>query len=288
MRLWEDGLDLDIKEGYLFVYQVPYLNGAREIKFGTLITWLMLAGDQTIQPDHPLYFQGELPCHLDGTPISEIVNHNNLTTLTANITADRYFSASPVNSKYADYHEKVSNYLNILSGPAMEVDPTARERGARITVPEEEASVFKYTDSHSAKYGLHPLSDKLKQQKIAIIGLGGTGSYVLDMVAKTPVMEIHLFDGDYFLQHNAFRAPGAPGLEELCARPKKVDYFKGIYSRMHRKIFAHGYPITASNMSKLAVMDFVFLCIDKGAPKEVIIPFLLSHGISFVDTGMGV
>ena len=54
------------------------------------------------------------------------------------------------------------------------------------------------------------------------MGLGGTGSYVLDLVAKTPVWEIHLFDGDAFLQHNAFRSPGAPSLDELEAQPPKA------------------------------------------------------------------
>ena len=33
---------------------------------------------------------------------------------------------------------------------------------------------------------------KLELRKIAILGLGGTGSYVLYFVAKTPVREIHL------------------------------------------------------------------------------------------------
>ena len=60
---------------------------------------------------------------------------------------------------------------------------------------------------------------------VAIAGPGGTGSYVLDLVAKTPVRDIHLFDGDSFMSHNAFRAPGAASLEELRALPKKVDYF---------------------------------------------------------------
>jgi hypothetical protein len=35
---------------------------------------------------------------------------------------------------------------------------------------------------------------------------------VLDFTAKTHVKEIHLFDGDTFFQHNAFRAPGAANL----------------------------------------------------------------------------
>ena len=70
-------------------------------------------------------------------------------------------------------------------------------------------------------------------ERVAIVGLGGTGSYVLDFVAKTPVQEIHLFDGDEFLTHNAFRAPGAASLEALRRKPKKVDYLAAIYSNMH-------------------------------------------------------
>jgi tRNA A37 threonylcarbamoyladenosine dehydratase len=33
------------------------------------------------------------------------------------------------------------------------------------------------------------INDKLKPLRIGIVGLGGTGSYVLDFVAKTPVKE---------------------------------------------------------------------------------------------------
>ncbi len=58
-------------------------------------------------------------------------------------------------------------------------------------------------------------------------------------MAKTPAREIRLFDSDEFLQHNAFRAPGAASLEELRDAPKKVDYLKDIYTKMHRGIVAH-------------------------------------------------
>ena len=64
--------------------------------------------------------------------------------------------------------------------------------------------------------------------------MGGTGSYVLDLVAKTPVPEIHLFDGDRLLNHNAFRSPGAPTLAQLGEKQLKVTYFADIYSRMRR------------------------------------------------------
>jgi len=54
------------------------------------------------------------------------------------------------------------------------------------------------------------ITRRLELEKVAIIGLGGTGSYILDLVAKTPVKEIHLFDADALLNHNAFRHPARP------------------------------------------------------------------------------
>ncbi|MGY2747872.1 hypothetical protein ACVWZ8_005054 [Arthrobacter sp. UYCu723] len=47
----------------------------------------------------------------------------------------------------------------------------------------------------------------------------GTGSYILDQIAKTWVDRIILVDGDEFENHNAFRAPGAAALETLQTRP---------------------------------------------------------------------
>ena len=89
-------------------------------------------------------------------------------------------------------------------------------------------------------------------QKVAIVGVGGTGSYVLDLVAKTPVREIHLFDGDDFLQHNAFRAPGAPSLEQLVAKPKKASYFKAIYDKMRTGIFVHEFTSARAMWTRCA------------------------------------
>ncbi len=84
------------------------------------------------------------------------------------------------------------------------------------------------------------MNEKLDGERVAIVGLGGTGSYILDFVAKTRVSEIHVFDHDTFFTHNAFRGPGAPSIEELNAAPLKVDRFVAMYSLMHRKgIVAH-------------------------------------------------
>jgi tRNA A37 threonylcarbamoyladenosine dehydratase len=91
------------------------------------------------------------------------------------------------------------------------------------------------------------------------VGLGGTGSYILDLVAKTPVAEIHLYDGDKFLQHNAFRSPGAVSREELEETPNKADHFAAVYGRMHPGVIAHPVYVDETNAETLRKADFVFL-----------------------------
>ena len=111
---------------------------------------------------------------------------------------------------------------------------------------------------------------------------------MLDLVAKTPVKEIHLYDGDTFYQHNAFRSPGAPSGDDLDARHPKATYFKNLYSKMHRGIIDHPAYVDASNVEELRGMDFVFVCLDKGGPKKLIAEKLEEFNIPFTDVGMGI
>lgn len=133
----------------------------------------------------------------------------------------------------------MSTYATILAGPAAVLQQGLSPRLNRSPDLEDEHCVFNYLDTASSRVGLGALASKLKNEVVGILGTGGTGSYILDLVAKTPVKEIRLFDDDDFLSHNAFRAPGAPSLEQLRDAPKKVHYLKGIYERMHRGACRH-------------------------------------------------
>ncbi len=96
-----------------------------------------------------------------------------------------------------------------------------------------------------------------------------------------------MFDDDEFLQHNAFRVPGAASIEELREAPKKVDYLKSIYSRMHRGIVSHAVALDASNLHLLDGVTFAFLSMDAGEEKQLVVDKLEAMGASFVDVGMG-
>ena len=188
---------------------------------------------------------------------------------------------------YNDYYEKFTRYIQILSSEAQAVDPTATAATFKKVVSND-SSVFNYVDTNASRAAISDIADKLKSYKIGIIGLGGTGSYLLDQIAKTPVAEIHLFDGDVFCQHNAFRAPGAPKKEIFEQQPNKTDYFEGIYGSMHRHIYFHPYHLDEENLYELATLDFVFIAVDSGRCKRLIVDYLSEHKISFLDTGIDV
>ena len=287
-RLRADGYDIAVDAGHLFVRDIPYVNASRQIKRGVLISTLKTAGDATVAPDtHVAYFKGEQPCFVDGRHI-EAIKHPNAPP--QGISADLTFSAKPVPSgAYEDYFDKISAYVAILSGPAKEIDPSATARTfPPIPTEEGDGSPFCYMDTASSRSEITHLARKFENLKVAIIGLGGTGSYVLDLVAKTPVSEIHLFDGDEFLSHNAFRCPGAPSLDELRSRPRKTAYLKSIYSKMHRGIVDHEDFATDANCDVLEHMHWVFLCVDNGPARKALVEKLESFGVSFIDVGMGI
>lgn len=286
-RLRDEGYDIKVKSGHLLVKDVPYLNSNKDIKRGVLVSTLTLAGDITTTPDnHVIHFAGDHPCNQDGSEIAQIKNSSNRNTF-GDIVIDHTFSAKPTSGCYEDYYAKITNYVAILSGRAAAIDPNVTAKTFPIVEPDEEESVFNYIDTASSRAEINNVTKKLELEKIAIIGLGGTGSYVLDLVAKTPVKAIHLFDGDTLLQHNAFRSPGAPSIDELRTKPPKSTYLREKYSKMHRGIVAHEFKITSANIEQLQGMDFVFLCLDMGGAKKSIIEKLEQFTIPFVDVGMG-
>jgi hypothetical protein len=284
-RLREDGYFMQIRGGFLVMREVPYVNAQREVKLGTLISSLTLAGDETRPPDtHVMYFDGEFPCAADGRPLQQIAHQSANQDLGHGLRAQHAFSSKP-ESGYLDYHHKMSTYAAILSGPAEVLKPGISPRVFR-TPEDEEDSVFNYTETASDRVGIGALTERFVNERIAVIGAGGTGSYILDFVSKTPVREIRVFDSDEFLQHNAFRAPGAPSIDELRDAPKKVDYFKAIYSRMHRGISVHP-ALDAGNVSLLDGITFAFICMDAGDAKRAVLEKLEAMGVAFIDVGMG-
>jgi len=288
-RLRDEGYEVVIHGGFLLIHHVPYLNDKKEILYGTLVSTLTLSNSVTTgTPDnHVIHFIGENPCDNDGVVIPAIQYNNVPTNLREDLIVNRSFSNKPA-AGYPNYYEKVKRYADIISAPAKFLNSDVTEKTFKVIPDNNDESVFQYIDTNSSRANIDVINDKFIGQKIAIIGLGGTGAYALDLISKTPVAEIHLFDGDSFDQHNAFRSPGAASIADLAKNMRKADFFAEVYSEMHKRVTPHSYYVKEANIHELDQMSYVFVCVDKNSVRKYITDYLVKKGIAFIDVGLGV
>lgn len=287
-RLRDEGFEIEVRGGHLLVHHIPYVESNKVIQYGVLVSTLTLKnGTTTAVPDnHVIHFIGDNPCNIDGTVITAI-QHDNSARNFDGIAISRSFSNKPPHG-YPNYYEKVKRYVDIISAPAKYLDSTVTEKTFKVIPDNANETVFRYIDTNSSRANIDLINSKFNGQKVAIIGLGGTGAYVLDLIAKTPVSEIHVFDGDDFDQHNAFRSPGAASIDDLNKNQRKAEYLSGIYANMHKHIISHSYYVLKDNIQELDQMSFVFVCVDKNSVRNMIVNYLVLVGIPCIDVGLGV
>lgn len=290
-RLRQDGFEVDIREQHLLVHSIPYVTAKKVVRYATLACLYLKHGDQVVSPNsgggdnHQVWWTGEYPCYPSGT-VLDLGTDPQQRDLLSGFHVRHQFSNKPFDADgFPDHYAKVTHYIRLIQNQAKAIDKDADARTGRVIATPEGESVFRYPDTASARSEILAISAKLAG-RIAIVGLGGTGSYVLDQIAKTPVGEAHLFDGDIFGCHNAFRAPGAASLDEINAKEPKTEYFARKYEPMRRGIVSHAYFLDAHNVGELTGFDFVFLCVDKGEARALLVKHLVDNGIPFVDAGM--
>jgi hypothetical protein len=292
--LVQDGFSVRVVNGFLVVDDIPFVDDAAQVQRGAFLCPLDLSGTTTTAPStHVICFVGGVPRDKNGQVIEGLVNDGvDKWAASPELTATCGFSQKPAFSQqpgggYADFHEKITYYATMITGPAQAIDPDATAYTYKPIQTDEDDGVFLYVDTFSSRAGITELNNLLALEKVVIIGLGGTGAHLLDTLAKTPAHTIHLYDGDVLRSHNAFRAPGAASLDDLAAGTKKVDYYTAKYSAMRRGIVPHPVKVTAENVNELLDANFVFLAMDTGPDKKTIVEALTANDIPFIDTGVG-
>jgi hypothetical protein len=185
---------------------------------------------------------------------------------------------------FDDFFEKIEHYVGLFAAPAMERYPDAPLLTFR-SVEVLPDSVFKFQDTLTSLAQLGDLAAKFANEVIAIIGLGGTGAYLLDFMTKTPVREIRGFDNDAFHVHNAFRAPGKVEVAEFDK--SKADVYRARYENFRHGLTCEAKFIDVAAQDDLDGVTFAFVCVDKGSSRSGIFDTLLTKAIPFIDVGMG-
>lgn len=296
-RLVEKGYAVAVdSSGYLIVRDIPYLDANRALQVGAFVTKLVYTTPEKVkQHNHQVFFTGSPPHNIDGTPIAKIGDNPAtlaLSAAAADIVVTRQFSHKFVVDgqlvDYPDFFAKIENYRRVISGPAMALYPDEAKVFTFRKIETDNDSIFKIADTLTGRAEIMELSKKFKDEVVVVIGLGGTGAYLLDFLVKTAVKEIRGFDGDLFHIHNQFRSPGRfDGTDGAEFDRPKADVYQGRYENLR-----HGLKLTQKYIDSTCAEDlkgatFAFVAVDKGSSRKEIFELLIALKIPFIDMGMG-
>jgi hypothetical protein len=281
---------LDFINGFFVIYGLPYLNKNGELEHGDWVSPVNLTEDGILNPpinNHQAHFRGGRPHDGNGRELK--LGIQNAGTHVANgFDTSLSFSYKLKDGEalrdYRSFEEKVRTYLDTITAPAMAKYPQATPLRAIERMAAQQDSPLRFPDTLSAKYKMNDLSSLLRGKKVAIIGLGGTGSYILDFIAKTHLERVALFDDDTVYVDTIFRMPG---YIHRAIGKKKVDALAEHYAKWHSGIEAIPERITEQNIERLEEVDFVFVSLDDGPARSLIVGWLSARSKPFVDTGMG-
>jgi hypothetical protein len=285
--LLEMGYAITEDHGYLVIRDIPYLDNNGQKQTGAIVTKLVdVDGKKVKQDDHQIFFAGSHPHQIDGTPINGLAGGPIQLALAASpdVVVQRSFSNKPDRGYFIDFAEKIESYVGIISGPAIE-KYEATPYTFRLVEETPLQSVFKFRDTLTSRAQIVDLSSKFANDVVAVIGLGGTGSYVVDFLVKTPVKEIRGFDLDEFHIHNAYRSPGR--LQESELGKRKAEVYQSRYENFRSGLSLQPKYIGAQSEDSLQGVTFAFVCVDKGSSRAGIFELLVANRIPFIDVGMG-
>lgn len=294
-RLLDAEYQVTIEGNHLIVDNVPYISSERKVCRGALISAYTVVNGATDTGDHTVWFTGSMPYMADGTSLENAMHAGSAMPspeTVAGRTVFCRFSNYPDPEAQAlmrtDVFVKMTHYIRKLERFVAAIDPSATAAGRRSFKENVQPSVFHYPNTSIARAGLEAYENKLTVNKVAIVGLGGTGAYILDALAKTPVAEIHLFDGDVIESHNGFRLPGAIPGSLVATGLHKTEYLRDVYHHLRGGVESFPFRIDDNTVQRLDECNFVFIAVDHGPSRGLIANYLMAKGVPFIDVGIGV
>jgi hypothetical protein len=288
-ELQKQGYLIDFINGYFVIYGLPVLNKDGGLEHGDWVSEVNLTDEGMLDPpkSHQASFRGSVPHDGKGRQlrmgaVATVVHVAD--GFDTNVTFSYKLKNGDAMRDYRSFEEKVLTYLETITAPAMAKYSDATPLRALEKMANAQGSPLRFPDTLSAKYNMNDISDRLRGKKLAIIGLGGTGAYILDFVTKTHLERISLYDDDTVYVDTIFRYPG---FIPRAITKKKVEALAQQYAHWHSGIDAVPERITDQNIERLSGYDFVFVSIDDGEARRFIVDWLTAKCIPFVDCGIG-
>ena len=295
------GYSLEVRGAYLVVRQIPYLDVKGDIRVADIVTALNLVGgsedNRTVPPaDHTVWWTGQTPHTISGESMySHLVcgKWAEGRDLGEGITVTEQWSRKlRENGKpraYVDFREKIETYVAEVADQAEAKRPGTIEACKHGHCPQIHSSNrFHYTDSNSYRNGTRGIERRIEDEVVGVIGVGGSGSYLVDVLAKTNIRELHLFDDDSMDTHSAFRVAGAARVEELGCNKAKVDWHDERYTVVRKDgFFAHRLRVNDESLQLLDMCTTVFIAVDDLKVRRRLQSSIMRKGILHLAVGIG-
>ena len=296
--LVDRGYCVQLRGGYLLVQGIPYIREDGTIAKADIVTALEIADDRTCPPgDHTVWWTGKMPYTADGHSMeSHLVcsrwdqGHD----LGEGVVAYMQWSRKPKKKggrrSYEDYRDKIETYVDEVAGQADTKHPGVLDAARSGADPEVASRTrFKYLNTGTYRNGIRGIEKRIEDEVVAVVGVGGSGSYLVDVLMKTEVKELHMYDDDILKQHNAFRLAGAARIEELRGSTAKVKWHEERYAPVREEgVYAHKRPIGVDASEELAKFTTVFIAVDKLDRRRAIQRMCEAAGVRHIAVGIGV
>ena len=278
------GFDCSVEDDTLSVGPIPYRLSGGGVGHGSLICHLARNGGNIAPPnEHTAAWIGdEVPHHRDGRPMDRLIIDQSRNTWSNGATSICVMSRRGP-EPYPTYGQKMVTYARLIAREAV-----AHWRGTSpgvIAVTDVNHLVDHETGLNRARVG--HLNALLAKENVAVIGAGGTGGHIVDLVSKSNVRQIDIYDPDHVSVHTQLRWPGIVERRVAEEKTNKAEYLAALYARRtNRNIRGHPYAIDKENLTYLNGKSMVFVAIDNGPARREVLAGLAGIGVNFIDCGI--
>ncbi len=278
------GFDCCVEDDTLTVGPIPYRLSGGGVGHGSLICHLVRNGGDIAPPnDHTVaWIADEVPHHRDGRPMDRLMIDQTGNTWSNGATSICVMSRRGP-EPYPTYGQKMVTYVRLIAREAV-AHWRATGPGA-IAVRDANHLVDHETGLNRARVG--HLNALLAKENIAVVGAGGTGAHIVDLISKSNVRQIDIYDPDHVSVHTQLRWPGVVERRTVEERTNKAEYLAALYARRtNRNIRGHPYAINKGNLTYLNGKSMVFVAIDNGPARREVLTGLADVGVNFIDCGI--
>ena len=284
-RVVQAGLDYTIEGDTLTVGPIPYRLPDGSVGHGQLICHLEREGERLRAPsDHTVgWVADEEPHTKSGEVLEGLIHQHDAQGWPNGITSRCGMSRKRHDGGYSDYGEKMLAYARLI---ARETGSSWRRESLGSGVVNEGNNMVDQ-ETGLTRSAIGDMDQLFAREKLAVIGAGGTGGFIVDMIAKCNVASIDIYDDDVVSQHTQLRWPGIVNRGVVEEHKNKAEYLAQIYaSRTNKNIKGHPLRVRRQYLTYFQNMTMVFVAVDRGADRREILTGLTELGVNFIDCGI--